>query len=673
MAVLDQPISSRKLAAILSADVAGYSALMSADEEATVRKLREVRDAVLPIVGRFGGRIIDLAGDGILAEFPSAVRAVESAAAVQACVETLNAASEPRMVFRIGVNVGDVIQEGDRLYGDGINIAARLQAIAEPGGICISNKVHEEVRDRVKLAFRDMGDQELKNIARPVRAFSADLTDAGLRSGLRDQTDNAPRGKRGLARRYWKQRTSHRVKMIGGVVASVASVGAVLGGLAGYWGSWKAIRAELSPQRLTPAVPQSGTASSALATSQGPRVAVFPIENMTSDPATDAAASNLTQDFTAGLSRFGSLRVFGRNMTAPFKGRIADAPELGQSIGADYIITGNIRRAYKGLRVDVQLSNTRSRAQVWSHTFEVNPDIPSSLDEIAGVASAMIGSFPGAITAAEYQSIQSKPVNQLSSYECIVQGVTAGTLQTPASVARGRECFDLVVQREPGNPYAWVGLSTILANQRNFGFGLPPEEARDLQKRLYLDQQVLETALKAVDLAPGDPYIRSRLAVAYWATCQREPFRIEAMRAVEMNPNDANILAIIGNDMAYLGDWDRGTQLVERAIFLMGPNAPRWWWYAPAKRHWVRGEYQEALNDFQKSYVEQIWLSHLNLAYTLPFLERIDEAKAHVAALLKMKPGFTITEADAYYRMWCFEASFRDKMRDALRIAGLPE
>jgi class 3 adenylate cyclase len=169
MVVLDQPTSTRKLAAILSADIAGYSAMMGTDEEGTVRKLLEVREAVLPIIERFGGRIIDLAGDGILAEFPSAVRAVESAAAVQAQMAELNDQSEPSMVFRIGVNVGHVIHEGDRLYGDGINVAARLQAIAEPGGICISNKVHEEVRDRVKLAFKDIGDQELKNIARPVR------------------------------------------------------------------------------------------------------------------------------------------------------------------------------------------------------------------------------------------------------------------------------------------------------------------------------------------------------------------------------------------------------------------------------------------------------------------------------------------------------------------------
>ena len=144
---------------------------MGADEEGTVRKIREVRESVIPLIARFGGRVIDVAGDGILAEFPSAVRAVESAAEVQSRMAELNTNSGPPMLFRIGVNVGDVIHEGERLYGDGINVAARLQAIAEPGGICISNKVHEEVRDRVKLAFRDIGHQEFKNIARPVRAF----------------------------------------------------------------------------------------------------------------------------------------------------------------------------------------------------------------------------------------------------------------------------------------------------------------------------------------------------------------------------------------------------------------------------------------------------------------------------------------------------------------------
>ena len=467
MALLDQPVSSRKLAAILSADIAGYSALMSADEEGTVRKLGEVRQAVLPLIDQSGGRVIDLAGDGILAEFPSPVRAVESAAAVQSCMADLNAKSDPPMLFRIGVNVGDVIHEGERLYGDGINVAARLQAIAEPGGICISNKVHEEVRDRVKLAFKDMGDQDLKNISRPVRAFSADLGASGLPQG----TGNRDRSKRFIWKGRLKERVSHRVKLVGGVLVSLASAGAVIGGLTGYWSAWKTVRTELSQEKPQLVVQQAAPKATALVTSQGPRVAVFPIENITGDAANDYIATDLTQDLTSNLSRFGSVRVFGRNMTAAYNGHTAEAPELGQAIGADYIITGNVRRAFKGWRIDFQLSDTRSRAQVWTHTFEVNPEVASAFDEIAGVASAMIGSFPGAITNAEFQKLQMKPASDLTPYECIVQGITTNSLQTPPAVTRARACLDPLLKREPGNAAAWAALATALMVQRNWGFG----------------------------------------------------------------------------------------------------------------------------------------------------------------------------------------------------------
>jgi adenylate cyclase len=166
-----QASSSRKLAAIFAADVAGYSAMMSVDEEGTIRKLKAVQAAVLPIIGEHGGRVINLAGDGVLAEFASAIRAVESAVLVQECVDELNAELGPELLFRIGINIGDVVQEGTQLYGDGINIAARLETIASPGGICISAKVYEEVRDRINVTFEDIGDQQLKNIARPIRAF----------------------------------------------------------------------------------------------------------------------------------------------------------------------------------------------------------------------------------------------------------------------------------------------------------------------------------------------------------------------------------------------------------------------------------------------------------------------------------------------------------------------
>ncbi len=174
---------SRRLAAILAADIAGYSALMGSDEARTVSDLKGHQAVVLPMVGEFGGRVIDTAGDGILAEFPSVLNAVECAVAIQRKMIERNAAIEPerRMEFRIGINLGDVIYDNDRIFGDGVNVAARLEEIAEPGGVCVSGKVHEEIRARIGLAYEDLGDKQLKNIAEPVRVYSI-------------RFDGAPRG-----------------------------------------------------------------------------------------------------------------------------------------------------------------------------------------------------------------------------------------------------------------------------------------------------------------------------------------------------------------------------------------------------------------------------------------------------------------------------------------------
>jgi tetratricopeptide (TPR) repeat protein len=163
------------------------------------------------------------------------------------------------------------------------------------------------------------------------------------------------------------------------------------------------------------------------------------------------------------------------------------------------------------------------------------------------------------------------------------------------------------------------------------------------------------------------------LALGYHAKCQLDRFRVEAEKAVELNPYDADNLGFFGANLAFSGFWDEGTAFAEKAIKLTGPAANWVWWLAPAKRHWFRGEYQEAYDAFQRSYQEWLWLSHLDLAYTLPFLGRTDEAKAHVATLLKMYPSMTVAEADAFYRLFCFEPAFREKMARALRQAGLPE
>jgi len=167
------PEIKRRLAAILSADIAGYSRLMGQDEPATVRDLKSLQAVILPLVGSFGGRIIDTAGDGILAEFPSVIGATQCAVEIQTVIAARNedAPENRRMLFRIGINLGDVLHDDIRIYGDGINVAARLESLAAPGGVLVSQAVYDQVRDRLDLDFEDLGERELKNIARPVRVF----------------------------------------------------------------------------------------------------------------------------------------------------------------------------------------------------------------------------------------------------------------------------------------------------------------------------------------------------------------------------------------------------------------------------------------------------------------------------------------------------------------------
>jgi tetratricopeptide (TPR) repeat protein len=192
-------------------------------------------------------------------------------------------------------------------------------------------------------------------------------------------------------------------------------------------------------------------------------------------------------------------------------------------------------------------------------------------------------------------------------------------------------------------------------------------------KRAHLADRVLHAVLRAQDLAPLDGRAQYFVTMGYYATCQADRVRIEAEKAAALNPYDADKLGGLGLWVAFTGHWDEGTALAEKALKLAGPSAVPFWWWPAAKRAWFRGEYQEAYEDFQRAYIESFWLSHLDLAYTLPFLGRIDEAKQHVAALLKMYPTMTIREADALYKLVCFDAAYREKMAGALRQAGLPE
>ncbi len=630
-------VETRKLAAILAADVVGFSRLAGADEDRILARLRALRsDLFDPTIAVHHGRIVKRTGDGIIVEFRSVVDAVRCATEVQNAMVERNSglAEDQRIVLRIGIHLGDVVEEADGdLMGDGVNIAARLESVGKPGAICLSEAAYWQVKSRLDLKVSDLGPTRLKNIAEPVRVYSIEIGTPVATPKPRA----APSGRFAAA--------------AAALAAAIIAAAAVWYGLAGK-----------------PAATIASSQTAQAGRSGVPTVAVLPFANATGDPQYETLTQRISQKTRDAAGNETIWRIVGRPGSAA--GGAADPIEAGRQLNADYIVTGNLEAGGDASRVTYQLNDVHSGARLWSQTISPVLEKPTTMAAEAEVAGHGTSALAFAVLNAEYARLSSTGDIGKTTWGCAVQGYFV--YPKPETAARARECLEAAAQSDPSNPNVWGALATVLSAQRTFGWGLPPEEA-SVEKRAYLADRVLQTALRARDLAPMDGSAQFTVARGYWATCQADRIRVESEKAAALNPYDPAVLGVVGQFIAFSGHWDEGVALAEKAIKLAGASSdPDWWWPA-AKRAWFRGEYQEAYEAFQRGYIESFWLSQLDLAYTLPFLGRIDEAKQHVAALLKMYPTMTIREADAFYKLVCFDAAYREKMDGALRQAGLPE
>ena len=389
------PSSRRKLAAILSADVVGYSSLMAANEAATIETLTSYRDIIARLVVRRGGRVINAPGDALLAEFPSAVEAVQAAIEIQKSLEGHNIELEPerRMQFRIGVNLGDVIEEADgTIYGDGVNIAARMEALAEGGGVCISSTVYDAVEGKLSYGFDFLGDQQVKNIAKPVRVYR-------VRGEPRPPVARPP-SKRSMR---WQ-------------IAVLALALLVLGAV----GAW------LYRDRWMPA-PEEAAEHPVLDAFNGPSIAVLPFVNLSGDAKQEYFSDGLTEDLITQLSRASrDLHVLARNTAFQYKGKAVDVSKLGRELGVRYVLEGSVQRTEDDLRVAAQLIDTQTGAHVWADRFDRKiADIFIVQDEIISrIVGEIAGSY-GAIERNEANAAARKSPEQIQAYDLVLRARAA--------------------------------------------------------------------------------------------------------------------------------------------------------------------------------------------------------------------------------------------------------
>ena len=348
-------VVERKLAAIFAADVVGYSHLMQLDELGTLRALRASRAIIDRLIAEYRGRIFTTAGDSVLADFASAVDAVECALAVQGAIAEENAQRPEgeRLRFRIGVHLGDVIVEGDNLLGDGVNIAARLQTLAEPGGIYVSAAVRDQIGNKLPIAFIDRGGQRLKNMARPLRAF--EIVGPG-REALA-----------GIAARRFRSR-----RALFGVVIAMLVLAAIVAASWWHWSTAPGMGPLASQQVGAPAIPASPPPDQGARNVPAPRlsIVVLPFTNLSNDPEQEYFADGITEDLTVDVSRIAGAVVIARNSAFAYKGQAADPKKIGRELGVRYILQGSVRRAGSQIRINAVLIDAETDTQIWAERFD---------------------------------------------------------------------------------------------------------------------------------------------------------------------------------------------------------------------------------------------------------------------------------------------------------------
>jgi adenylate cyclase len=620
----------RKLTAILCADVYGYSRLMGGDEEATLVTLTAHRRIIDNLIEQHHGRFVNSAGDSVLAEFASVVEAVNCAVDIQTALKAENAKlpSERRMEFRIGVNLGDVMVEGGQIYGDGINVAARLESLADPGGICISGKVHEEIRSKLPLAYEDLGEQTVKNIAHPVHVWRV------LPHGTTPHRET-----RRIPRRYWH--------------AGMFS----FAGLAIITGTIVIVQhLSLRPQPTHASIPPPSSAanptvpSPALPFPDKPSIAVLPFANVSGDPAQEYFSDGVTDQIIADLSKLPGLFVIDRNSSFTYKGKAVKVQEVSRELGVHLVLEGSARRTSNGVRVAAQLVDATTGDNIWAERFD-RPlrDIFAVQDEIVQkiVTTVDLEFKLGERGIPEWA--RTHRTDNLEAFDDALQGTWYGWSMTQEGNAKARAMFAKAVELDPKYADAYVGMGRTYFEDAWNGWRevskAPSVGVQDIvksqQRALERASEMVQKAIALDDSLPGAYQLLSQIDLYRGRHYERSI--ADAERAIALDPNSASGYFLLAQDQGFAGKPEDAIESANKAMRL-DPRNRDLYLVTVAWSYNLMGRYAEAvplLKRHQARYPNQI-AAHYNLAVAYVELGRMDEARAEVAELLRISPQLTL-------------------------------
>jgi len=620
----------RKLTAMLSADVTGYSRLMRDDEEATVRDLTAHRVLITKIIQQHNGRVVDSPGDNILAEFVSVVDAVNGAIKIQQEIKKSNTytSEDRRMEFRIGINLGDVIEDEDRIYGDGVNIAARVEGLAETGGIAISGIVYDQIKNKLSLGYRYLGEQDVKNIPEPVRVY-------------RLLTDPESAGKI-IGHEHPKSR-----KWLYGAASTILILSIIFIGLyLKYY--YLPAPAEIDPEnRMT------------FDLSPGPSIAVLPFVNISADSEQDFFGDGITENITSALANVRLLFVIARNSAFSYKGRSVTAQQIGNELGVQYLIEGSFQKSESRIRITVQLIETISGNHIWSEIYDREmEDIFKLQDEITIEILKAVG-----ISLSDGQQIR-KMYEGITDLQVFIKLLKAWKyyhrFNKEGNYLARKEIME-IIEIDDKISFVYTFLGFIYLEDISYGACDSP---------IICFGQATEAARKAIALDENNHKAHQLIGYIFLMRKEYEKAIDELKRSIMLNPNCADCYMTLGHTYSMYDLPPDGIDYIKKA-FLLNPMPPSWYYSNLGYAYLLIKKYQNALEVFKKGVAIEPndLFSQLGLATTYVVLGREKDAKSAGLEVLKIDPTFSIKR---FTKTVPLKSSAElNRFAEALRIAGL--
>ena len=593
--------AKRKLTSILSADVKGYSPLMGGDELATVETLKKYCDVISSLVGDYGGRVVDSPGDNLLAEFVSVVDAVECGVKIQGVLKDENAQlSENRsMEFRIGINLGDVIDDEGRIHGDGVNVAARVESLAEGGGICISGTAFDQIGKKLPLGYEYMGEQDVKNIEKPIRVYKV-LTEPEYAGNVIGE--ERPKS------RQWRW-------------AAIAIILIIVAGALALWNSY------FRPPPIEPA----SVARMAFPLPDKPSIAVLSFTNMSEDPKQEYFSDGITEDIITALSKTTKMFVIARTSSFKYKGKEVDVRTVGRELGVRYVLEGSVRKAGDKVRITAQLIDAKTNKHLWAERYDRDlQDIFAIQDEIK---MNIITALRVQLTEGEQAAFSIKSQTNLDAYLRYLEAREYAADFSRDTNIKARKAAEEAIALDP----SFQGGYSVLAQVEFFDVWLGLSESpKDSLRR------AIKLAKKAIAIEDS-PEPHRTLAGVYILLRKLDEAIAEGKKAIELDPNSANAHGTLGH-VLMMADMPQEAVLILNKAIRLNPYPPSRYFHDLADAYNRLGKHEEAITAGKKAVRIQPkdFIAHLSLVSGYSLLGREEEARAQVAEMLRINPKFCI-------------------------------